>query len=408
MPLLSVSQAWKSIVDCVECAQPREIDLGSALGLVLASEVISGLDSPPFDKSMMDGYAVRVGDLPASGGTLHVTGEVTAGTRHDRTVGPGEAVRIMTGAPIPAGADAVVRIEDAAADSAANTVSFRSTVATGTNIIRRGTSMRAGDRILAAGRLIRPQELAALAELGYGRVAVYPRPSLAVLSTGDELVPVDATPGPAQIRNSNGPMLAAQALRRGCEVRNLGIARDDRTELAVAIRQGLQADILCLSGGVSAGKLDLVPGVLQECGVRQVFHKVELKPGKPIWFGVLSPQHAVHGRPHYIFGLPGNPVSSMVCFELFVRTAIHALSGIAPVIPAAITARLDVSFRHVDDRPVYFPSRLAWTAEGPRVTPVSWQGSSDLRSTVEADSMVLFPPGERQFEIGDAVEVYPW
>jgi molybdopterin molybdotransferase len=404
----SVSQALQDILNCVVCLPSQGAELADALGLVLAVDVVSGGDSPPFDKSMMDGYAVRFGGESMATLTFRVVGEVTAGNVHARPLQAGEAVRIMTGAPTPEGAQAVVRIEDAVLSSAGDTVSVRSPIAAGGNIIRRGTSMRSGERVLPAGRLIRPQEIAALAELGHARVDVYPRPGLAVLSTGDELVPVGATPGAAQIRNSNGPMLAAQALRRGCDCRNLGIARDDRAELEQAVRIGLQADILCLSGGVSAGKLDLVPVVLRACGVREVFHKVELKPGKPVWFGVLDPERSADGKPHYIFGLPGNPVSSMVCFELFVRVAINGLAGIKPVIPVPVRARMGIAFRHRDDRPVYFPSRIEWAADGPRVHPVNWKGSSDIRSTVEADAMVLFPPGELQFEVGDEVQAYPW
>lgn len=406
--MFSVSEALQKIIEFTHRAEPREVDLSRALGRVLATEIVSGMDSPPFDKSMMDGYAVRAADVAAAGATLCVAGEVTAGMQFAGAVKAGEAVRIMTGAPTPEGADAVVRLEDATLHGDGETVSFRRGIAPGANIIRRGTSMRAGDRILPAGRLVRPQEIAALAELGCAKVRVYPRPTLAILATGDEIIPVHDVPGPAQIRNSNGPMLAAQAERRGCDCLDLGIARDDRRELERAIRSGLQADVLCLSGGVSAGKLDLVPGVLQQCGVQEVFHKVDIKPGKPIWFGRLAPEAAADGKPHSIFGLPGNPVSSMVCFELFVRTALHVLSGIEPATPQPLGARMAVSFRHNDERPVYFPSRLEWTTEGARVTPVGWKGSSDIRSTVEADAMVLFPPGERTYQAGDEVAVYPW
>lgn len=407
--MLSVSQGLQLIIETVARLPPREIDLSESLGAVLARDILSDIDSPPFDKSMMDGYAVRAADLSRPRAKLRVVGELTAGRVDQRGLEAGEAIRIMTGAPIPSGADAVVRFEDADFDAATQSVSFRGAGATaGSNIIRRGTSMRAGERVLPAGRIIRAQEIAALAELGQARVTCYPQPSLAVLATGDELVPVAQSPGPGQIRNSNGPMLTAQAVRRGCGCRVLGIAPDEPEELRRLIREGLAADILCLSGGVSAGKLDLVPSALQECGVREVFHKAELKPGKPIWYGALDARQSSDGRPHFVFGLPGNPVSSMVCFELFVRTAINVLAGVEPSLPQPVRARMAAEHRHRDERPTYFPSRLEWTPDGPRVAPVNWKGSSDIRSTVDADAMTLFPPGERLYAVGDEVDVYPW
>ncbi len=407
--MLSVSQALQLILESVSPLTPQETALSDALGAVVAGDVLSSIDSPPFDKSMMDGYAIRTVDVDRAGIKLRVVGELTAGRVDERGIGHGEAIRIMTGAPIPAGADAVVRLEETDFDAATQTATIqRAAPSPDANIIRRGTAMRVGERVVPAGRMIRPQEIAVLAELGHARLMCYLQPSLAVLATGDELVPVDQTPGPGQIRNSNGCMLIAQATRRGCRSRDLGIARDEPEHLTSLVLEGLQSDILCLSGGVSAGKLDLVPKVLQECGVTQMFHKAELKPGKPIWFGRLDSERSSDGKPHFVFGLPGNPVSSMVCFELFVRTAINVLAGIEPQLPQPVRARMSVERPHSDDRPTYFPSRLEWTADGPRVAPVNWKGSSDIRSTVEADAMVLFPAGERLYSVGDEVDVYPW
>jgi molybdopterin molybdotransferase len=407
--MLSVETALDRIIEQVHPLAPFDVDLSAAQGLVLAQDVVSNIESPPFDKALMDGYAVRAADLNGDQVTLSVIDEVTAGRVSKKNLGPHEAIRIMTGAPLPEGADLVVRIEETQlpAQGRGVVVQTRRT-APGTNIIRRGTALRFGDLVLPAGRQLRAQELGALAEVGQARVPVVPRPLVGVLATGDELVPVDQEPAPAQIRNSNETMLLAQARRLGCARFPLGIARDDREHLEKKVRAGLRCDVLCLSGGVSAGKLDLVPGVLQACGVEEVFHKVEMKPGKPVWFGVLDESRAADGKRHYIFGLPGNPVSSMVCFELFVRTAIHQLAGIEPARPVPLSARLAVSHHHRDDRPTYFPSRLEWTPGGPQVTPVAWKGSSDLRSTVDANAMVLFPAGERAFAAGQSVDVFPW
>jgi molybdopterin molybdotransferase len=264
--------------------------------------------------------------------------------------------------------------------------------------------MRAGDVVLPAGRQLRVQELGVLAELGRSVIPVIPKPAVALLATGDELVPVDQAPGPGQIRNSNETMLRGQVLRAGCVPVPLGIARDDERILEQKIREGLECDLLCLSGGVSMGKLDLVPATLARCGVREVFHKVHLKPGKPVWFGVYDHPD---GRRRHIFGLPGNPVSSMVCCELFVLTAMRGLAGY-PARPVPIAARLVSTHSHHDDRPTFVPSHLEFTFDGPRVAPVDWKGSADLRATVDANAMALFPPGTKNYVIGDVVDVYPW
>jgi molybdopterin molybdotransferase len=310
----------------------------------------------------------------------------------------------MTGAPIPAGADSVIRIEDAMLDG--DRVSFRiGTTEAGRNVLRRGAAMRCGDVVLPGGRTLRAQELGLLAELGKATVSVIPSPTVALLATGDELVPVDQSPGPGQIRNSNETMLQAQLARLGCTVSPLGIARDDAAVLTDRIRRGLECDVLCLSGGVSMGKLDLVPAALAACGVREVFHKVDLKPGKPVWYGVFD---APDGRPRHIFGLPGNPVSSMVCCELFVQTAVRRLRGQSPARPVPIPARLAVAHSHRDDRPTFVPAHVETVLDGPRVTPVGWKGSADLRSTVDANSMAFFPAGSHDYHPGDVVDVYPW
>jgi len=402
--MLTVEQALDQIAAAVRPLPARRSPLADALGLVLAENIVSDSDSPPFDKALMDGFAVRAADVLRADSSLNIVGELTAGQIADRPVGPGETMQIMTGAPIPAGADAVLRIEDAVIDG--ETVRFVGIPAQpGRNILRRGAAMRAGDVVLSAGRRLRAQELGLLAELGRAEISVLPRPSVALLATGDELVPVDQVPGPGQIRNSNETMLQAQVARAGCRVVPLGIARDNERILEQKIRAGLEHDVLCLSGGVSMGKLDLVPAALARCGVREVFHKVHLKPGKPVWFGVYD---APDGRRRCIFGLPGNPVSSMVCCELFVQTAIRALSGQTPIRPAPVSARLVTTHSHHDDRPTFVPSHLESGLDGPRVTPLGWKGSADLRSTVAANAMTLFPPGDKDYAAGDVVDVYAW
>ena len=402
--MFSIDQAFAAIETHVAVGRIETVPLGESLGRVLAEPVTSSIDSPPFDKSLMDGFAVRAADVADGRATLRLVDEVTAGHVASKSVASGEAIQIMTGAPIPDGADAVVRIEDTRIESGPDDsrmvlIDTRPTTV-GQDLVRQGTSMRQGETVLPAGRRIRPQELGLLAELGYPTVAVRQAITVGVLATGDELVTIDALPGPGQIRNSNEAMLAAQVRACGAVARELGIARDTPEDLAEKITEGLQCDVLLLSGGVSAGRLDLVPGQLAAAGVAEVFHRVRIKPGKPLWFGTAEGC--------LVFGLPGNPVSSMVCFELFVRTALRRISGISPAQPTPFAARLTTDFEFHGDRPTYFPSQCDTGADGPRVTPISWNGSSDLRSTANADAMILFPAGDRSYESGEWVEVFSW
>ncbi|WP_166821518.1 molybdopterin molybdotransferase MoeA [Thalassoroseus pseudoceratinae] len=405
--MLTVDAALAAILEHVQSFAPNACPLSDALGLTLAEEIVSGQDSPPFDKALMDGYAVRSVDVRSGTATLDVIEEITAGRTPTKPIEAGQATRIMTGAPIPDGADVVVRVEHSNFAEDANQVHLETTdQSPGTSILRRGAAMKSGETILPAGRVLGPQEIGVLAELGQARVSVYRRPKVAVLATGDELVPIDETPRPGQIRNSNETMLCAQLRRAGAEPVPLGIARDDREDLAAKIREGLKADILILSGGVSAGKLDLVPSELEAAGVREVFHKVRVKPGKPIWFGVLDEdgKDVKSGASRrFVFGLPGNPVSSMVCFELFARTAIRRLMNIDHPEPLQKTGQITINFQHSGDRPTYHPAKIHWTVAGPRIIPLPWQGSADLRATADANALAVFPAGDKSYQQGDII-----
>lgn len=421
--MLTVSEALAAILERLEPLPVVSLPLRESLGRVLATPAVCDLDSPPFDKSLMDGYAVRAADVVPGEARLEVVEEVMAGQVASRSVEAGQAIRIMTGAPIPAGADAVVPVEQS--DCTGNFVTFRTPIPPGRNIMVRGKSMRAGQTILPAGRWIRPQEVGSLAELGLAEVPVHRPPTVAVLSTGDELVEVGERPGPGQIRNSNESMLLAQITRTGGIPVSLGIARDTLAELRPRIAAGLEQDMLLLSGGVSAGKLDLVPGVLESLGVRQVFHKVQLKPGQPLWFGVYdrpvseeglrekktgssAGEPPASGGRCYVFGLPGNPVSSMVCFELFARTAVRRLMGVTPAEIPGLRARLKQAHDCRGNRPTYHPAHVELTDEGAVVEPVLWQGSADLSGTVEANALVLFPEGDRTYTAGEWLTAYLW
>lgn len=363
------------------------------LGLTLAEDVASDLDSPPFDKSLMDGYAVRSEDGDSQ---REIVEEIMAGRVPTKPVAANQTSRIMTGAQTPVGADAVVMLERTELLDDGR-LRLNETPKPNQNIMPRGREMRRGEVVLQAGKRLRPQELGLLAGVGRTNLSVFRRPVVAILSTGDEIVEPNAVPGPGQIRNSNGSLVAAQVLRAGATPDVLGIARDTLDSLQPLVARGLEADVLLLSGGVSAGKLDLVPGVLEELGVQPVFHKVFMKPGKPLYFGVKDTR--------LVFGLPGNPVSALVGFELFVRPAVNVLLGRTEPGPRIITARLAVAHRHHSDRPTYHPCKLVETLEGWQATPLPWFGSPDLRAICAADGFCVFEAGVREYSIGESVSV---
>jgi molybdopterin molybdotransferase len=405
--MLTVSEALALVAQRAHNRPAAEVLLADALGLVLAEDVAADVDSPPHDKSIVDGYAVVASDLAEGDARLTILEEIVAGNVPSRQVTSGTTTRIMTGAPLPGGADAVVMIERSEVfPSPAAPLGEARLQATGLtagqNILLRGASFRQGEVVLRTGAVLRPIEIGLLCEVGRVAVRAIAKPNVAILATGNELVPHGELPGPGQIRNSNGPMLAAAVRRAGGEPIELGIGRDDRDELRRAIQAGLSADVLVVSGGVSAGVLDLAPEVLAELGVERVFHKVRIKPGKPLWFGVLKTAHAAK----LVFGLPGNPVSSFVCFELFVRPAMAALAGRGFAGLTTCQAALTKPFVHRGERPTYHPALLRHTKAGSTVEPIVWRGSADLRGLSAGNSLAHFPAGDRTFTAGEKVEVF--
>jgi molybdopterin molybdotransferase len=371
----------------------------SAVGLVLAEDVRSDLDMPPFDKALMDGYALHTADLSGDASVLTIVEEITAGRTPCHILQPGQTARVMTGAPLPQGADAVVQHERT---TLLNEKQVRIDVASlkpGANVMPFGREMRRGEVVVPCGAVLRPEEFGVLATVGRTQVLAHPAPEVAILSTGDEIVDASVTPGAGQIRNGNGSMLLAQVVRAGGVPRSLGIAGDSVESLAPLIREGLRSPVLILSGGVSAGKLDLVPAVLERQGVTIHFHKVTMKPGKPILFGCLEP------GPRLVFGLPGNPVSALICFELFVRPALRQLRGHSDVMPHLTEAALGEDFPYRTDRPTYHPARVELTPTGWRVRPVPWFGSPDLRGLIGANAFVVLPIGDHVHRAGQRFAV---
>ena len=401
--MLSVDQAFESILSTVAAAPAASVSLSQAYDQCLAADLATPHDSPPFDKSMMDGFAVVAEPQPQ---TLQVLETITAGTVPQATVTPGTACRIMTGAPMPAGANCVVPIEKVAFDeSQPATVKIDDDqFVAEKHVLRQGASAQAGESLLAAGIRLRPQHIAALAEFGIAEIPVRPVPKVGVLATGDELLTFDEPLTPGRIRNSNEPMLISQITQAGAIPVPLGIARDNVADLKERIAAGLKNDFLVLTGGVSAGTLDLVPAELAAAGVVEVFHKIAMKPGKPLWFGRLQTED----HTCYVFGLPGNPVSSMVCFDLFVTTAMRQFCGQAAVLPAYRSVQLTAPIAVRGDREIFMPCQFEVVEGVIQATAVRWGGSADLRSTATAHGLCRLSPECSQYEAGQTVPAVIW
>lgn len=373
-------------------ARPLEPSL---VGCTLADNIRADRDSPPFDKSLRDGYAVRSADA----GDRRVVGEIAAGSVPTETIGAGETARIFTGAPIPDGADAVVMQEDAERLPDGR-VRFAGLVRPGQWVFPRGAEMRAGDVVAPAGTTLTPAGAGVLASVGAVQVPVIPGAWVYVLATGNELVDPKDAPGPGQLRNSNGPMLAAAAQRfgSGTIAADWGLATDDPADLRQRMATALEdANVLLVAGGVSVGDYDLVPQVLAELGVEVHFRQVRMKPGKPLLFGTKDAT--------LVFGLPGNPVSAFVCFELFVRPALRKLAGYAAPGPRTVRLPLAESVSEVNDRPTYRPAKLEVAEVGWNVRPLPWGGAPDLRSLLTADALLVLPAGDARFDRGQPVPV---
>jgi molybdopterin molybdotransferase len=365
------------------------ITLDESHGRMLAQNAVTDRDYPPFDRSVRDGFAVRSADLP---GRVQLIGEVRAGERFTGVVGSGETVEIMTGAPVPEGADAVVMVEHCVR-SEGGIIEIAQAAAAGSNIASAACEAQAGSVVLPRGSRIDHASVGWLASIGCSRVSVYARPRVAILATGDEIVSVADTPAVHQIRNSNSYSLAAQVRRAGGDPVILPVARDAREATASLIARGLEADLLLLSGGVSAGKYDFVEAALADCGAEFFFDRVLIQPGQPLVFG--------KARGKYFFGLPGNPASTMLTFELFGRAALELIAG-ANDAPLPLTlARLSRPFHHKPGLTRFLPAFVSCT----EVTPVDWQGSGDVPSLCRANAFLVADSNQAEYAEGSLISV---
>ena len=392
---INVAQAI-SIVDSV--AAPMRVatlDADACLARRLATPVVADRDLPPFDKSLMDGYAVRSGDLAGGVATLQVVGTIAAGSGGTFDLEPGQCAAIMTVVPMPAGADCVVPVESSKLSPDGNRVQLSGPAKAGEFVAPRGCDARAGQIVLQRGQMIGPAQLAAAASVGATRLEVFIPPSAGILITGDEIVAPDRTPLPHQIRDANGPMLAALVGQLGAIVESRQHVDDDPRRIRDALVTGLRHDVLFVSGGMSMGQHDHVPRLLAELGVRILITKLRIKPGKPFIFGAYEQPD----RTHFVFGLPGNPVSGFVCTLRLASRLLTRLSGGTPPNQLA-RSRLSDPLPANGPREFYQPAIL----DGLVIRPLNWRGSADVFTLAQANSLIVRPENHPALAAGAEVE----
>src|SRR6266404_3413582 len=394
--MITVDQALSILLDQVETLGSESVAIEQAHRRILAEDVRADMDLPPFDRARMDGYAVRSSDVRTAPVKLRVIGEIAAGAQFEHRVNAGEVVKIFTGAPVPDGADAVQKVEVTRANG--HIVEILEPVTPGQFITPRASEVAAGEVVAETGREIGPAEMAVLASFGYASVRIGRRPRVAVISTGSELVEVSSKPSGAQIRNSNSYTLAAYAERAGAMADMLGIVEDTPEATRVAlIRAADNHDIVITSGGVSMGDYDLVKGALKDIGAEIYFDRVIIRPGKPIVF-------ARRGET-YFFGLPGNPVSTSVTFNVFVRPAIRKMQGETSPAPAMVSAQLSRTVRDSSSRRSYLPARLFIQEGRVMVEPLKWGGSSDFVAFMQANALIVVREDAHETAQGELVDV---
>ena len=393
---LDWEQARRIVIETVR-ALPRSseeetVSLAEAHGRVLAQLVRADRDYPALRRSLRDGFAVRASDVP---GTLRIRGEVRAGEIESDPLRAGEALEIMTGAPVPEGADAVLMVEHVRRDG--DSVRVDVGAEAGQFINNQGAEAPSGSTLIPAGTTLDASHIATLAMTGHTQVRVLRYPRVAILATGDEIVELDMKPAPHQIRNSNSYMLAALVRATGGEPTVLPIAGDHKEALIHLLQKGLELDMLLVSGGVSAGKYDLVKPCLREIGVEFHFERVRVQPGQPTAFGTFE------GKP--VFGLPGNPGSSLVTYQLFARAALQLLAGDNEPLLPLLSARFEAPFRHKPGLTRFLPARLS--ADGQSLRHIPWQGSSDIPALAKANVFLVADYDREFWEVGDSIRVIP-
>jgi molybdopterin molybdotransferase len=399
--MISFEQALNTVQEKLAGAEispgTEGVPLAAAAGRVLAEDIAADRDYPPFHRAIRDGFAVRAADVSVPPALLRLCGEVRAGEHFPGVLTAGDCVAIMTGAPLPAGADAVVMVEHT--EIRGDRVEIRRAVHPAENVVHQASEAPSGVRVLARGKRLGAGEVGLLASVGKSRVNVFAQPRVAILATGDEVVPVEQRPEWFQIRNSNALMLSVQVAAAGGIPQPLGIAPDRLGSVRAMIEEGLQADLLLLSGGVSVGKYDFAGQALAGLGAEFYIQGVALRPGKPLVFGRAAGT--------FFFGLPGNPVSTYITFELFARPAIAAFGGATHKAVVFLRARLAQPLKVKAGLTTFLPARLACPSGDPVVSPVGWQGSGDLVGVAAANCFLVVHPEQTNLAAGDWVDVMP-
>ena len=396
--MLDFAEALGRILEAARPLPAAEVPLEEGAGRILAEDIVADLDFPPFDTTAMDGWAVNTAHVPSAPALLQIAGVLGAG-RVAEGLAPGTALKVMTGAPMPEGSDAVVPVESAQ-EVDGKTVRLDEVPKPGAHVRRRAEVLAAGRSLLEKGTRLTPASLVLAAAAGRDALQVIARATASVLVTGDEIVPPGTRPGPGKIRNTNGPLLVSALARLGIRATSLGVARDEATALRDVLKAALERedDFLLTTGGISAGDFDLVGDVLASLGAEVVFHKVAIRPAKPVLF-------ATHGKT-LVFGLPGNPVSAAIAFDFFVRPAWRKASGLSPALPGPYEASLAGTARNPGSRLALLPASLSQRADRLTVRPIASRGSHDILSHACATGMMRLPPLS-SFHEGDAVMVYP-
>jgi len=398
--MITVAEARRIVLTRTEAGGGEKIDLLSALGRVIEEDIVASFNIPPWDNSAMDGYAVRFDDIRECSShtpvTLTVVEDLPAGDLPEKVIAPLQAARIMTGAPLPEGADTVVRQEDT--DSQGNAVQVLIAPERGANIRKAGENVGKGDRVIPRGTVLRPAHIGLLASLARSYVSVYQVPKVAILSTGNEVADIDTEKDRSKIVNSNTYSIASQIKECGAIPMMLGIARDERTEITAKLRQGLSADVIVTTGGVSVGEYDFVMDALQELGAEQKFWKVAMRPGMPSAFGTIADK--------LLFGLPGNPVSCMVCFELFVRPALLKKMGHQHLFRPVVRAKLAESVMTKKGLRFFVRVRLYYENGQLFASTTGDQGSGILKSMVQANGLMIVAEEREEVKAGEDVKVY--
>lgn len=393
---LTVADAQRCVIAAMKMLGTESVPLQQALGRVLAEDLRANRDQPPYDVSAMDGFALRSADVVSVPAILEIVEDIRAGDLPKKTLQPGQCARIMTGAPVPPGADAVIRVEDTRAIGDQQ-VQINVTVKPRNDIRDRGENMTTGEVVLAHGTAITPGVIGMLAMVKQAEVPVYRQPRVAILSTGDELEGLDEPLDPNKIPDANSYALMAQVQALGIEPELLGIARDDPDDLRAALQRGLQFDVLLVSGGTSVGVHDYVRPTLEALGVKMQFWRVAMKPGHPMAFGIAPLT--------WVFGIPGNPVSSMVCFEEFIGPALRCVMGHTRVFRQTVTARLAREIKHRHRRTEFVRVMLAREDDIWVATPTGNQGSGILRSMALAEGLMVVPAESADVAAGATVQV---